>query len=251
MESLANKVAVVTGASRGVGRGVAMGLCEAGSTVHITGRTTVDGESKGEAGLAGSIHKTAAEASALGGQCIPHECDHRDDSAVEKVFGDILARHGHIDILVNNVWAGYERMVDHGEFTWPQPFWQQPRWRWDAMFTSGLRARYVSSQLAAPSMVQRKSGLIVNISFWAAQKYMGNTVYGVVNAAFDRMTADMAHELRPHDVAVVSLYPGLVRTEAVMRAAQWFDLSNSESPQFLGRAVAGLARDPNVMSKSG
>src|SRR4051812_39181541 len=157
MESLANKVAVVTGASRGVGRGVAMGLCEAGATVHITGRTTIDGESKGEAGLGGSIHKTAAEASALGGQCIAHECDHRDDSAVEKVFADVLSRHGRIDILVNNIWAGYERMLDAGEFTWPWPFWKQPRWRWDAMFTTSLRGRYVSSQLAAPTMIAQKS----------------------------------------------------------------------------------------------
>ena len=116
---------------------------------------------------------------------------------------------------------------------------------------AGVRAAYVASQLAAQMMVGQQSGLIVNISFWAAQKYLSNVAYGAAKAATDKLTADMAHELREHNVAVVSLYPGLVRTEKVMEAAAWLDLSNSESPQFIGRAVAALAADPQVIEKSG
>jgi NAD(P)-dependent dehydrogenase (short-subunit alcohol dehydrogenase family) len=142
-------------------------------------------------------------------------------------------------------------MVEDGRFTWPLPFWEQPLWRWDAMFEAGVRAHYVSSVYAARTMIRQGSGLIVNISFWSAQKHLGNVAYGVAKAATDKMTADMAHELREHNVAVVSLYPGLVRTESVMEAAAFLDLSNSESPLFIGRAVAGLASDPNIMQESG
>lgn len=142
-------------------------------------------------------------------------------------------------------------MVENGEFTWSLPFWIQPLWRWDAMFAAGVRAHYVTSAHAARIMVANKRGLIVNISFWAAQKYLSNVAYGVSKAATDKLTADMSHELCEHNVAVVSLYPGLVRTEKVMEAAAFLDLSNSESPQFIGRAVAALASDSNIMQKSG
>ena len=119
------------------------------------------------------------------------------------------------------------------------------------MFQSGVRAHYVASCLAARSMVERRRGLIVNISSWAARKHIGNVAYGVSKAATDKMTMDMADELRSHGVAVLSLYPGLVRTEKVMEAAAFLDLSNSESPQFIGRAIAALATDPGVMNLSG
>jgi NAD(P)-dependent dehydrogenase (short-subunit alcohol dehydrogenase family) len=169
---------------------------------------------------------------------------------VTSVFERIRADRGRLDVLVNNSWGGYERMVEDGRFTWPAPFWEQPVWRWDAMLTAGVRAAFVASQHAARLMVPARRGLIVNISFWAAQKYIGNVLYGTAKAATDKLTSDMAHELRPHGVAVISLYPGLVRTEAVLSAAV-FDLSNSESPQFVGRAVAALAADPAVLRKSG
>jgi dehydrogenase/reductase SDR family member 1 len=230
MTTMNGKVALVTGASRGVGKGIALELMDAGAIVYATGRTIEDLSS--EKGFA-------------------LRCDHRDDQRVEAVFRQIADRHQRLDVLVNNVWGGYERMVEDGEFTWPRPFWQQPLWRWDAMFQAGVRAHYVASQLAAQMMVAQRSGLIVNISFWAAQKHLGNVAYGVAKAATDKMTADMSHELRDYNVAVVSLYPGLVRTEKVMEAAEWLDLSNSESPQFIGRAVRGLATDPRLMEKSG
>ena len=152
---------------------------------------------------------------------------------------------------MNNVWGGYENMIEDGEFTWMFPFWKQPLWRWDAMFAAGVRAHYVASAHAARIMVAQRSGLIVNISFWAARKYIGNVAYGVSKAATDKLTADTAHELRESNVAAVSLYPGLVRTEKVMEAAAFLDLSNSESPQFIGRAVTALAADSNIMLKSG
>jgi NAD(P)-dependent dehydrogenase (short-subunit alcohol dehydrogenase family) len=119
------------------------------------------------------------------------------------------------------------------------------------MFAAGVRAHYRASQLAAPAMIAQQRGLIVNISFWSAQKRIGNVAYGVSKAATDKLTFDMAAELKAHNVAVVSLYPGLVRTEKVMEAAQFLDLSNSESPDFIGRAVGALASDPAVMRHSG
>lgn len=232
MQSLNEKVALVTGASRGVGKGIALELIEAGAATYITGRSVEDMRYVSDKGIA-------------------IECDHRSDEQVESAFRRISDEQGRLDILVNNVWGGYEHMVEEGEFTWPRPFWQQPLWRWDAMFAAGVRATYVASAYAARAMVSGRSGLIVNISFWAAQRYLSNVAYGVSKAATDKMTTDMAHELRDHNVAVVSLYPGLVRTEKVMEAAAFLDMSNSESPQFIGRAVAALASDPDIMEKSG
>lgn len=123
--------------------------------------------------------------------------------------------------------------------------------RWDAMFEAGVRAHYVSSMLAAPLMIAQRSGLIVNISALAATRVDSGVCYGTAKAATDHMAASMAHDLREHNVAAIALYPGLVRTESVLRAGEHFDLANSESPQFIGRAVAALAADPQVMRKSG
>lgn len=246
---MSKKVAVVTGASRGVGRGIALGLGEAGATVYVTGRTTQEGMDVEK--LGGTVFRTAEEVTALGARGIAVVCDHRDDSQVEALCQQVTKESGRIDILVNNAWGGYEKMEHDGEFTWLKPFWSQPFWRWDAMFQGGVRAAYTASAFAARGMVEQKSGLIVNISFWSAQKYMNNVAYGTAKAAVDRMTSYMAHEIEQFNVAVVSLYPGLVRTESVLRNAQYFDMSNSESPQFIGRVVAALANDPEIMKKSG
>lgn len=244
-------IAVVTGASRGVGRGIALGLARAGARVHVTARTTTDRFESPFESREGALDSLLAEVAAFDGTCIAHSCDHRDEAATRATFGKILRDEGRIDILVNNAWGGYERMHEEGEYTFEDPFWTQPLWRWDAMFEAGVRPAYLCSQIAAGAMMEQRCGLIVNISFWAAQKFMGNTAYGMAKAAVDKMSADMAHELRPFHVCVLSLYPGLVRTEAVLAKAQFFDLSNSESPEFLGRVVAGLSGDPQLMSRSG
>jgi NAD(P)-dependent dehydrogenase (short-subunit alcohol dehydrogenase family) len=233
MTDLSGRVAVVTGASRGVGKGVAEALAEAGAVVSATART-VSGEAFGG-----------------GARVVAARCDHTDDRAVEALFRRVSEERGRLDVLVNSAWGGYEGMFEGGEFTWPRPFWEQPVWRWDAMFAAGVRAAYVAGRHAARLMVAAGSGLVVNISFWAARKHVGNVAYGVSKAATDKMTADMAEELRGHGVAAVSLYPGLVRTEKVLAAAAFLDLGNSESPQFVGRAVAAIAADPDVLRRSG
>jgi dehydrogenase/reductase SDR family member 1 len=224
------RAAVVTGASRGVGRGVAVELANQGWKVFATGRSVV------QADLPSGVRR------------LP--CDHRDDQQVADTFSLILGEAGGIAVLVNGVWGGYENMVETGRFTWADPFWLQPTWRWEAMMGAGARAGFVASQLAASAMVSAGRGLIVHLSHWAAQKHLGNVVYGVSKAATDKMVADMAPELEPHGVVVVSLYPGLVRTEAVL-AAGVFDLSNSESPELTGRAVAALADDKRALRHSG
>ena len=249
MVSLKGKVAVVTGASRGVGKGVALGLGEAGATVYVTGRSIKDKTDVEK--LGGTVFSTAEAVTAMGGKGIALQCDHRDDSQVEDVFKRIVKESKRIDVLVNNAWGGYEKMREGRAFTYFKPFWEQPFWRWDAMFDAGVRAAYTSSALAARLMTKKKSGLIVNISFWSAQVYLGNTQYGVSKAAVDKMTEYMARELKKYKVAVVSLYPGLVRTESILRNAKHFDMSNSESPEFIGRVVAALANDPNILKKSG
>jgi dehydrogenase/reductase SDR family member 1 len=225
--------AIVTGASRGVGRGIAAGLAENGFTVYASGRTI------GRADLPGRVVRV--------------RCDHLRDEETETLFRRVAREAGSLDLLVNSAWGGYERMVEDGQFTWTLPFWEQPLHRWTSMMDVGVRAAFVAAAHAARLMVPQRSGLIVNISYWAAQKYIANVIYGMAKAATDKMARDMAVELRPHGIAAVSLYPGLVRTETVLAAAQagWLDISNSESPQFLGRIVAALARDPQLLQRSG
>lgn len=249
MANLKDKVALVTGASRGVGKGIALGLGEAGATVYITGRTVEAGHAT--VNLPGTIYQTAEEVEKLGGKCIPICCDHRDDEQVQAVIERIQAEQGRLDILVNNVWGGYECFNDGTEFWKEKGFWTVPLSRWNAMYQAGVRAHYIASVLAVPQMILQHSGLIVNISYFAAQRDDKGVAYGAAKAADDQMARCMAHELRDHNVAAVALYPGLVRTEAVMVASQYFDMSNSESPQFIGRAVAALAADLDVMQKSG
>jgi NAD(P)-dependent dehydrogenase (short-subunit alcohol dehydrogenase family) len=229
-----------------------MSLAASGAFVYLVSRS-LEQTSAGD-GMPGTLADVLAEIESGGGKGAAVPCDLRDDRQAERLFNQVQREQGRLDILVNAAWAGYENMVEDGVYTWEEPFWRQPVRRWDDMFQSGLRAAYVASKQAAGMMVEAGTGLIVNISFWAAQKYMGNVAYGVAKAATDRMTADMAHELRSHNVAVVSLYPGLVRTERIMFAKEMgapLDLGNSESPQFVGRAVAALSVDPDIMSKSG
>jgi len=254
MFSLSKKVALVTGASRGVGKGVALGLGEAGATVYVTGRT-LKGRHPGMPFLAGSLGETAEEISRLGGVGIPLQCDHTDDAQTRAVVERVRVEHGQLDILVNNVWGGYEglHLWDERGQKWEQtPFWEQPLDLWDGMFLAGVRAHYITSTLAAPLMIAG-GGLVVNISFLTGARHrdLENIPYHLAKSCDDHMAAAMANHLRDYNVAAVSLYPGLVRTEGIMLAEGHLDLSNSESPQFIGRAVAALASDPKVMEKSG
>jgi NAD(P)-dependent dehydrogenase (short-subunit alcohol dehydrogenase family) len=227
------QVALVTGASRGVGKGIATSLNEAGFKVFATGRNIRTAD------LHDAIVRIA--------------CDHSRDEQTASVFARIASETGRLDVLVNSAWGGYNRMVENGAFTWQLPFWEQPAHRWTGMMEAGVRAALIASSQAVKMMLPARKGLIVNISYWAARKYVGNVIYGVAKAATDKMTADMAHELRPHGIAVLSLYPGLVRTEAVMEAAKSgsLDVSSSESPQFIGRVIAALAHEPTVLVRTG
>ncbi len=242
------KVALVTGASRGVGKGIALALGEAGAAVYVTGRSVADGERT--TSLPGTIDDTAAEVRARGGEAFAVRCDHRDDGGVREVFARIERERGRLDLLVNNVWGGYEPLHEGQYEQFGAAFWEQPLDTWDGMFDAGVRAHYVASVLAVPLM-PRDGGLIVNVSSFAAASPKEHVALGVAKAATDRLSALMAEQLREHRIAVVSLYPGLVRTEGILKWKDYIDLTNSESPWFVGRAVVALATDPNVLERTG
>jgi len=249
MGKLDGKISLVTGASRGIGKGIAKSLAKNGSTVYITGRTIKPYECTVK--LPGTIHETEEEIIADGGRCIAIPCDHTSDNEVEKVFYMINTQQGQIDILVNNVWGGYEYFNDGTEFWKEKGFWEAPLSRWDKMFQSGVRAHYVASCIAAKMMVQNKSGLIINISFGVSQRNDRGVAYCTSKAATDKMSMCMAYDLKKYNIPVIVIHPGLVRTEAVLKAKEQFDLSNSESPEFIGMVISELASDPKIIEKSG
>lgn len=250
MSSLRGKVALVTGASRGVGKGIAQALGAAGATVYITGRT--QDAASATVPLPGTIHETAAAVTAAGGIGIAVACDHRDDDQVRATFERIRAEQGRLDLLVNNAWAGYQAKQSTKGSGFKTPFWKMPPTFWDTMHTVGVRSHYVASVHGAAIMVPQQAGLIIHISAPAGRGYSENVAYGVSKAAVDRMAADMAHELRPHNVAVIALCPFMVATEMLMAHRKSQSLQPwMESPQFVGRAVVALAADPAVMVKTG
>lgn len=246
---LEGTVAVVTGASRGAGRAIAHVLGERGATVYVTGRS-VRGAPTPD-GMPGTIDDTADEVAVRGGRGIAVRCDHTVDAEVEALFERVRAEQdGRLDLLVNNAWGGYEGHV----MGLPQdPFWTQGPGFWDSMFTAGVRATLTASRLAAPLMVERGRGLIVHTVAWSDGAYLRHLYYDLSKAAIVRMAFGMAHELRPHGVAAVALAPGFMRTERVLaaHAVYPFDLSRTESPEYLGRAVAALAADAEVMRWTG
>jgi NAD(P)-dependent dehydrogenase (short-subunit alcohol dehydrogenase family) len=260
-QPLQGKVALVTGASRGIGKGIALELGAAGATVYVTGRTRTDSKDlpswADSSEQAGTIDAAAAELTELGGEGIAVACDHANDDDTRAVFEQIRSERGRLDILVNNVcWNDLGDMLG-------KPFWELPISDWDATITVGLRSHYVASHFAAPLMVEQGAGLIVNVSSHGA--VAGNFIISVPYVAgkggIDRITDGMHHDLHRHGVSIVSIWPGLVSTEKLLANAEQtedgrivvfgLDIGAAESPRLSGRSVVHLATDPDVAKRSG
>jgi NAD(P)-dependent dehydrogenase (short-subunit alcohol dehydrogenase family) len=242
-------VAVVVGASRGIGRGVAFELGVAGATVVAAGRTL-----EPSPGRVGCLRDTVASITALGAPALAVRCDATDAAQVLELFDRVRAETGGLDILVNAAFdtPGFRSSIG-------VPFWQLPVTIWNEVVDLGTKSVYSACVAAAPMLLEG-GGLIVNISGWGAETYRYNVAYGVGKAALDRMTRDMAYELRDRKVAVVSVWPGTTRTEHIdamlARRDAWAranvgDVESMETPRYLGRCVAALARDDDVMARSG
>ena len=238
-------VAVVTGASRGAGKGIALALGATGATVYVTGRTRKDGDSE----LPGSLATTAQEIGARGGRGVPVVCDHSDDGQVEAVFAQVAREQGRLDVLVNNAFA-----IPDG-ITSRRPFWEK-RLEQQMVLDVGLRSTYVASYFAGPLLAQG-GRLVVNTSSFGGTCYMHGPAYGAVKAGVDKMAHDMAEDFRPFGVAAVSLWMGMLRTERTealfaSNDHRYAELTqHAESAEFPGRIIAALAASPDRMSYSG
>lgn len=243
-----DRVALVSGASRGAGKGIALALGATGATVYVTGRT----RSEGDAQLPGTVYATAEEIGKRGGTGIPVVCDHSDDAQVESLFKQVERDSGTLDILVNNAFTIPAGLTDKG------PFWAKPL-ALQSMFDVGMRSAYVASYYAAPLLINSGAGLVVNTSSPGGRCYMHGPAYGAGKAAVDKMAHDMAIDFKPYNVAVVSLWMGLLKTE---RTSALFEagtlpekyrdaVAGAETPEFSGRVIDALARDPELMAWSG
>lgn len=249
MGALSGKVAIVTGASRGIGRGIALALADEGATVYVTGRTVTPGT----APLPGTVGETAVEVTARGGKGIAVGVDHARDEQVAALFERVRNEQGRLDILVNNAFSLPEDLTE------PDPFWEKPLSNWQ-MVDVGVRSNFVAAWHAARIMVPQKSGLIVATSGYVGVTYTYGTVFGTCKAAVDRMARDMAIELKPHNIASLSLWLGLTFTERAMRnldrnpAMKTQTVTNPQvgsSVEFPGRVIAALAKDPDVLKRTG
>ncbi len=257
MKPLEGRIALVTGATRGLGKGIAMGLGEAGATVYLTGRTMTATED----GL-GSLEETAAAVEQAGGVAILVQVDHSDDDQVQALFDRIQKEQkGQLDLLVNNAYAGVSAL----RAAYGKPFWEADPTFWDDCNEVGLRSHYWASVYAARLMVPRRRGLICTLSSWGGLSYIFGVPYGVGKAACDRLAADMAIELKPHNVASLSIWPGIVGTELMTQFAAEMGLGNRptgeaeaiqepynwETPLLTGRVIAALAADAQVLRRTG
>ena len=249
MASLSGKVAVVTGASRGIGKGIALALGAQGATVYVTGRTVTPGSSP----LPGSVGETAAEVDRRGGRGIAVQVDHGEDEQVAALFARVAREQGRLDILVNNAFNL------SGDLTEPKPFWEKPLSNWE-MIDVGVRSNFVAAWHAAHIMVPQRYGLIVAISGYTGVAYTYDVVFGTSKSAVDRMARDMAIQLKPHHVTSISLWQGLTLTELAQRnLAAIPGLSEGAatrpkdacSPEFPGRVIAALACDRDLMRLTG
>lgn len=262
---LRGRVAVVTGASRGAGRGIAVELGAAGATVYVSARSTRAAPAQtysrilglsGLATLPGTIEDTAEEVERAGGRGIAVRCDHTREEEVAALFARVRDEAGRLDVLVNNAWGGHETF----DGVFEAPFWERSIEHFDAMFDRGVRNHVLASRHAAPLMVAARRGLIATTTFWDRDRYLrGNLYYDLAKAAMTRLAFALAQELRPHGVASVAVSPGWMRTEFVLAGhrtdeSHWRDvpaLARTESPRYLGRAIAALAADANVLARSG
>lgn len=254
MSNLQGKIALVTGATRGVGKGIAIGLGEAGATIYITGRSL---ESNVSNQLSGSLTETQLAVEEAGGKCIAVAVDHSDDRQVESLFERIKNEQGKLDLLVNNAFAGVQAIRNaHGK-----PFWQSEPELWDSINNVGLRSHYVASIYAARMMQEHSTGIIFTISSWGGLSYLFGAAYGAGKSACDRLAADLAVELKPDRIASIAIWPGIVGTEQIVDFAQQSDDRdtstplgdgfNWETPLLTGRAIAALASQPKIIDYTG
>lgn len=252
MGNLTGKVAVVTGASRGIGRGIALVLAEQGATVYVTGRTVTPGEYY----LPGTVGETAAQCTERGkdsgGKGIAVACDHGDDKQVAALFEQVRSEQGRLDILVNNAFQLSDDLIE------PKSFWEKPLSNLE-MWEVGVKSNFVAAWHAAQLMVPNKSGLIVAISGFVGVSYTFGVVFGTAKSAVDRMARDMAIELEPHNIASISLWQGLTLTEKAYhnleKSAENMTASitsmQGSTVEHPGRVIAALAADPDMMKRSG
>ena len=238
--ALDGKIAVVTGSSRGIGRGTAIALGEQGATVYITGRSTGDGEL--------TIDRTAALVDEAGGTGIPVQVDHGNDDEIAALFARVKAEQGKLDILVNNVYKIPSPPA------WGGGFWDHPVSIWDDQVGIGLRAHYVASWHAAELLFAAgPGGAIINVSSPGGQSYHFSSSYGAGKAGLDRLGADMAVELEPKGIACVTVYPGTVSTEFIVESSgvRDIDMDGAQTPLVVGRSIAALAGAADLMERSG
>jgi len=247
MQRLAGQVAVVTGATRGAGLGIARVLGEEGAIVYVTGRSVRAAPTVPE--YPGSIEDAADQVSASGGHGIPVRCDHTDEQAVDRLFEQVRGDQGRLDVLVCNAWAGYMPYPEHNDW-FTRPFWEQSMDRWDGMFTGGLRAHLLTARYGLPLMLPAKRGLLVFTTFTMGRKYLGNVFYDVAKNGICRAAEVLAGELEEHEVAMLALTPGWVLAERMTGLTDQ-QRAQTESPEYIGRAIAALASDSGIMRRTG